>query len=488
MERKLYDAAREGSVSSLLKLLEEDPIILDRVSNLGIYAETPLHIATILGNFEFAKELLKRKPNFAFEVDLQKSTPLHLASATNNIELVTLLLSVANSGSICRCRDAYGRYPVHVAAIRGRIHVLKELLRVDHDAALVLMDQNETIFHLCVKFNQFEALKFLMIQIICDAPFLNCGDTDGNTILHLSVLDKQYERNTGIKKWGEWLRKTMIVISYLLQSKTIDVNATNAKGQTAMDILYMGLGGTIGHTLQCLHNAGAVVSNHSSYNNVLSSSSSPSPIVENNNKLLMSIRKPSLLRFLEDKQEAVMIAASLIAAAAFQAGVTPPGGIHSDTVDLLRNGTFVDVKSKHIAGTSIVAYSNPRLYTAFIVENTVGFVAALSVFLLVLTGLPQRYKFFKGFFMVSIWIAIVAIAASYFSSVITVAPPPVKDGILVFSYVVLVIAVLMWVAIILWYAGLGPRIVGIIKQKRTSTNTLIRSISLHGTTGATRRV
>lgn len=193
MERKLYDAARDGNVSTLVELLREDPIILDRVSNLGVYAETPLHIASILGNFEFAKELLKRKPSLAFEVDLNKSTPLHLASATNNVELVKLVVKVANSGSICRGRDAHGRCPVHVAAIRGRIHVLKELLRVDPGAALVLTDQNETIFHLCIKFNQFEALQVLMIEMIGDADFLNCGDFDGNTILHLSVIHQQSE-------------------------------------------------------------------------------------------------------------------------------------------------------------------------------------------------------------------------------------------------------------------------------------------------------
>ncbi|XP_056689741.1 ankyrin repeat-containing protein BDA1-like [Spinacia oleracea] len=219
MERKLYDAARDGSVSTLVELLREDPIILDRVSTLGIYAETPLHIATILGNFEFAKELLKRKPSLAFEVDLQKSSPLHIASAANNVELVKHLLKVANSGSICRGRDTHGRCPVHVAAIRGCIGVLKELLRVDPGAALVLTDQNETIFHLCVKFNQFEALKFLMIEILCDAAFLNCGDSDGNTILHLSVLDQQSE-----------------VVRFLFENKTIDVKAKNAKGETAMEI------------------------------------------------------------------------------------------------------------------------------------------------------------------------------------------------------------------------------------------------------------
>ncbi|XP_021763429.1 ankyrin repeat-containing protein BDA1-like [Chenopodium quinoa] len=450
MERRLFDAAREGSVTSLLNLLKEDPIILDRISTSGTYSETPLHIAVILGNFDFVKELLQRKPTLATEIDLHKSTPLHLASATNNVKLVTLLLSVS-PGIVCRARDAYGRCPVHVAAIKGRVEVLKELMRVDSGAALLRTDQDDSILHLCVKFNQFEALKVL-IERINDNVLLNCGDCDGNTILHLSVLNQQSE-----------------AVNYLLQIQTIEVNAKNGAGQTAMDILFKGVGGMIGRTL---HNAGAVITN---------SNSLPSPSLPENNG---GMRKNFLLKYLQDKQEAVMVAASLIAAAAFQAGVNPPGGIYQETI----NDDKQQVMDKHKAGTSIMAYSAPGLYTLFIVENTVGFIAALSVFLLLLTGLPQKHRFFKGLFMVSIWMAIVAIAASYVSSIITLAPPDEQVKVVAFSIAVLVIAVLLWILIVLWYGGFGPRIVGIIHQRRASKNgPMTRAGSLLGgaTTGGT---
>ncbi|KNA10378.1 hypothetical protein SOVF_144900, partial [Spinacia oleracea] len=263
------------------------------------------------------------------------------------------------------------------------------------------------------------------------------------------------------------------VVSYVLENNTIDVNAKNVKGQTAMDILYMGVGGTAGRTLQSLHNAGAVVaSSNSSYNNL----PSLSPISKN------IVRTPSLMKFLENKQEAVMIAASLIATAAFQAGVTPPGGIHTDTIERVPgNATW------HKAGTSIIAYSDRSLYTTFIIENSIGFVASLSVFLLLLTGLPHKYKFFRGFFMLSVWVAIVGIAASYFSSINMVAPPnPAGETVKVISFVVLAIAVFMWVAIIVWYARLG--ILRLYQNKRNSEIELTRSKSLLRNTGGARSV
>ena len=52
MERRIYEAAVEGSVISLLNLLQEDPLVLDRFM-VGCYAETPLHIASMLGHLDF---------------------------------------------------------------------------------------------------------------------------------------------------------------------------------------------------------------------------------------------------------------------------------------------------------------------------------------------------------------------------------------------------------------------------------------------------
>uniref|UniRef100_A0A803MLK7 PGG domain-containing protein n=1 Tax=Chenopodium quinoa TaxID=63459 RepID=A0A803MLK7_CHEQI len=229
-----------------------------------------------------------------------------------------------------------------------------------------------------------------------------------------------------------------------------------------MDILFKGVGGMIGCTL---YSAGAVMTNT---NNNLQSSWLP---INNGGG---GMRTNSLVKYLQDKQEAVMIAA-----AAFQAG----GGIYQETINKYKQ----EVKKEHKAGTSVMAYSAPGLYTVFIVENTVGFIAALSVFLLLLTGLPQKYRFFKGLFMVSIWMAIVAIAASYVSSIITLAPPDEQVKIVAFSFAVLVIAVLLWILIILWYAGLGPRIVGIIQQRRALKNgPMTRAGSvLGGATGGT---
>ncbi|PKI72062.1 hypothetical protein CRG98_007519 [Punica granatum] len=91
IERLLHDAAVEGNVPSLLRLLEEDRFALHRVVS-GCFDQTPLHVASMLGHLEFVQEILTRNPDMARALDSQRSSPLHLAAAKGHVEMVKLLL------------------------------------------------------------------------------------------------------------------------------------------------------------------------------------------------------------------------------------------------------------------------------------------------------------------------------------------------------------------------------------------------------------
>ncbi|KAJ9168183.1 hypothetical protein P3X46_019742 [Hevea brasiliensis] len=86
MEKKLYEAAVKGCVTSLLSFIHEDALVLDRFI-ARYFAETPLHIVSMLGHLEFAKEILNRKPQLVEEVDFQGQTPLHLATANGHLKV-----------------------------------------------------------------------------------------------------------------------------------------------------------------------------------------------------------------------------------------------------------------------------------------------------------------------------------------------------------------------------------------------------------------
>ncbi|CAI9784923.1 unnamed protein product [Fraxinus pennsylvanica] len=222
-EKRLYDAAVEGDVKSLLDLLKEDPLILDRVS-FTCSNKTPLHIATICQRTAFVQEIVQRNPLLAAELDSHQSSALHIASAKGYAEIVK--------------------------------------------------------------------------------------DEDGDTILHLAVRTIHFE-----------------TVQYLMGSTGIDVNAKNANGHTALDILEL--------TPTYLRDA----------NNYLSIKNCLQP------KACNSINPQTQpIKWLTKKRDAIMVVAILIATMAFQAGVTPPGGVWQD------NAT----DDSHKAGEAVMASIHPK--------------------------------------------------------------------------------------------------------------------------------
>ncbi|KAK4432844.1 hypothetical protein Salat_1046600 [Sesamum alatum] len=100
--------------------------------------------------------------------------------------------------------------------------------------------------------------------------------------------------------------------------------------------------------------------------------------------------KPKSTDWLGRKRSALMVVASLIATVAFQAGLTPPGGVWQDNFTVDENGN--PVSNPHSVGQSIMAYQAPRAYGIFMILNTIAFLASLSIILLLVSGLPMRRR------------------------------------------------------------------------------------------------
>ena len=192
MDPRLYSVARLGSLAALNSLLEEDPLLLEKVA-LSSSADTPLHIATLAANTDFAKEMLLRMPNFAWELNQDGFSPLHIAAAMGNIEITRELLSL-DSG-LCLVKDKVGRTPLHCAAIKGRVKIAGELLSHCYEAVKEVSDGGKTALHLAVKNSQFEVLKVLVEKLGEDDRdrLINARDDQGHTVLKLAVAMGQVQ-------------------------------------------------------------------------------------------------------------------------------------------------------------------------------------------------------------------------------------------------------------------------------------------------------
>ncbi|KAL2533272.1 Ankyrin repeat family protein [Abeliophyllum distichum] len=460
MEKRLSEASLQGNVILLQQVLDEDPLILDKIIVLCI-SQTPLHTASMLGHLNFVKELLNRKPELASELDSNGCSPLHLAAAKGHVDVVKELLS-ANS-EVGFVRNSDGRTALHVAVIKGRAAAAAELVQVVPELTTVLTDRGETCLHLCVKYNRVEILQILAEAMKkFDRDLVNWKDCDGNTSLHIAVAKKQIE-----------------IINSLLKVDGLEMNALNKNGLTALDILNQSPRDLRDMEIEnSLQKAGAscVKDLH-----LITDDWIPRKVRQTTKRLSLqqsNAKKPVVNQkhtdWLGRKRSALMVVASLIATVAFQAGLTPPGGVWQDDYTLDENGN--PVSNPHTVGQSIMAYKDPKEYGVFMIFNTIAFLSSLSIILLLVSGLPLKRRRWTWLQMVIVWIAITAQVVTYFLTLRHMSPSEV-EGIL---HKVTEISVLTWLTLmVVVFIGNMVRMnlwilrkYGYIKQKEKPSDTI----------------
>ncbi|KAG6721308.1 hypothetical protein I3842_03G107700 [Carya illinoinensis] len=373
----LYEASLDGSVSTLDTLMQRDRLILHKIS-LTSFTETPLHIAALLGHLQFTNALLRRKPQLVEKVDSSGRTALHLACAEGHTQVVKALLQ-ANM-DMCLVSDQEGRIPLHLAAMRGHVEVIKELL-IAHPGSISRVNlYGDNVLHLCVRYNCLDALK-LLVESVNDEDFVNSKDNDGNSVLHLAAMLGQ-----------------MKTIKYLVSIPELKrkANAINRIGNTALDVSE-----TCHRDFKCLQiqdilKAAGVRRSKDLNSSLLpalhdAEAQSAQSIIEK--RLVLSrfwkwVKHVDLQRqgsWIDETRGTLMLVATVIATVTFQAGLNPPGGVWQDS-------------------------------------NNGADAPALNVLLVIICGSSLRNKFVIWLLTLTMFIAIWAMALTYFNAANLVNP------------------------------------------------------------------
>ncbi|XP_058112285.1 ankyrin repeat-containing protein BDA1-like [Magnolia sinica] len=400
MDVKLYEAALMGNVQSLFEILVEDPLILERVS----VKESPLHTAALLGHVDFAKEILRRKPQLARESNSQGFSPLHLASAKGHLEIVKELLKA--DSDMCLVRDRDGRTPLHIAAMNGRADILKELVRARPVATRVTTDRAETVFHVCVKHKHLEVLKVL-VEARDDGEVVRMKDDGDNTVLHLATAEKQIQ-----------------MVEYLVSKTKVDVNAINISGLTAFDILLNSPHERADKELKAILKKVGARSAEEIFH------PSPGPISLANEMELPTKRRKTKKRkrdhdrWLDETRSTLMVVAILIATETFEAGLNPPGSVWQDTLeDNTGSG------KGHTAGEAIMSYIYWKEYRVFMIFNSTGFISSLLIILLLISGFPLERRVLLWILTIFMWVAVSSMMVTYGCSLYTLSSDEVFNRI-----------------------------------------------------------
>nr|XP_017240140.1 PREDICTED: ankyrin repeat-containing protein At3g12360-like [Daucus carota subsp. sativus] len=441
MEKKLYDACYEGDVDALEALIQGDKFTLARVSLSSTFNQTPLHLASMLGHLEFVKSLLSYKPDFAKNLDLQGRSALHLASANGYPSIVKLLIEYDEN--MCRLCDEDGRTPLHLAVFKGQDECVSELLKVDSES-----DQERTMLQLCVKYNRLDVL--ILILESNDQDLSNIKHDDGNTILHSATALGRIQ-----------------IIKYLVKCRSeVDVNAVNKGGLTALDIIEeMPKDVKNKEIREFLISAGTTRAKSATAATPTSLLIPGEDGVESghHSKLLnlwKEVKNSAIFHEeVERRDDTLLVGASVIAAMAYTAAISPPGGVTGFDADAFSDAFINSLDSNSTEsvlflppGGSLLAYFWPGLSDAFWISNTISFMAALSVIFLYVSGYALKKKIFVLFIRGAMWLTLTSMTTAYVCAVVATSPGYSKGLEASYKYnktdLVLVIGFLAWIGMI----------------------------------------
>ncbi|XP_050232452.1 ankyrin repeat-containing protein BDA1-like [Mercurialis annua] len=444
----LYAAAAKGCVETFNSLIvRSDPLILYKIS-LSSFVETPLHVSCLLGHLDFTLAILEKCPGMAAKLDSLRRFPLHLASAEGHTDIVKALLSV--NRSVCLSCDEEGRIPLHLAAMRGNLEAVRELVSccpesISHE----LIDDGDTVLHLCVKFNQLDALK-LLVEMVDDDEFIIKSNRDGNTVLHLAAMLERFQ-----------------MIKYLISLPQVkeSVNYMNKMGLTALDMLdqcskvFKNL-----KIQETLREVGAKRSVELNPNLLTSSIEEPTLSVSRQTSSKRKTWFKKCMKYIqynvEETRGALMIVATVIATMTFQAAMNPPGGVWQQTFANSNGGPVCSETNICEVGTSVLAYAYPDAYTYFLIWNGIAFFASLCVVSLVVSGFPLTNELCVWLLAQAIGITLIFLAQSYVIGIILVTPASLRSkmekvgmflfrvllGVIIFASIIEFLRFFIWTA------------------------------------------
>ncbi|KAK6918068.1 Ankyrin repeat [Dillenia turbinata] len=431
MEQTMVDVAQAGDIDSLYILLQENPFVLNNIDK-SPFSQTPLHIAVSSRQTRFAKEIANLKPSFVTKLDHDGLSPVHLASATGQVELVKEFLSINSTLHLLKgrekrtplhCAVMTGQIKVinllcqfysqclaeltirketalHIAVKYNQLEAfnillqwLKEIYEDEAELAALflatkgriqekfsavsgkgkLLDTKEILNKiLAFSFEKSEVEDFIMIRDdlmkIKKEGLLNLKDDEGNTVLHLAMIEAILCSNTTAEVCH------------------VDVNATNMNNLTALDI-FMLLPREEGdeQVESALRCAGAV-----SASQIITPSSS---VTQPKRKLYMFGRVAS-----KDLQNRTFLISLLVASICLFNILHPPGGVWQVNLQTYSNSsniTFADTSTttaSHRVGTAVMA-TWPFTFYLFIIFNVHAFFISSIVMVILTVGSPLMPSF-----------------------------------------------------------------------------------------------
>jgi ankyrin repeat protein len=183
----IFSAVKKGTVKDVRDFVEQNPNMVNAKDNDGW---TPLHFAALSStSVEILEYLVSQGANINAKsmrtLRMSEVTPLHVAIIKRNIEFAKFLISA--NADVNAISETAGT-PLYTAAIMGRtdfaksLELAKILVFAEADANAVI--NNGTLLHNATVGGSVEAVKILVYA----GANVNAKDDKGDTPLHVAAL------------------------------------------------------------------------------------------------------------------------------------------------------------------------------------------------------------------------------------------------------------------------------------------------------------
>ncbi|KAF8031682.1 hypothetical protein BT93_D0793 [Corymbia citriodora subsp. variegata] len=359
-ESRLHLAMEHDDVDELHNLIVEEPELLDRISKQP-FPNTPLHIAAAAEKINVAMELAILKPSFARKLNLEGYSPMHLALQYEQYHIVRALMTT--NPRLIRVRGRGGITPLHFVAQRKiddekenekLMELLTEFLVACKSSIEDLTNQYETAVHVAIKNHNLEAFEM---------EILNWKDKDGNTVLHIAASENQPK-----------------IIKLLIPR--MDIDAKNFQNETALEIFQ---GNSSGDEDLAKRFRRSWLERQVFRKISLSEFLRKEPTCFEQLNTFMALQN-------QYARDIILIVATLVATATYQAALTPPGGYWQDnslnapanSIAVTANSSGIAVEKPHQAGNIILA--GLKLYKFTALNCLVFFISIITIWI---TSIPQ---------------------------------------------------------------------------------------------------
>ncbi|XP_068663248.1 ankyrin repeat-containing protein At2g01680-like isoform X1 [Aristolochia californica] len=247
-----FSAVRSGDLASVKRIVEEanDPDSITSLMSLQNEAgETGLYI-TADNNLEEGFSYLVRFCNL--EIAALKSrlgiNALHVAAKRGNLGIVKELLRLWPV--LCKSCEATNTSPLYSAAVLNHLDVVNAILDADASTLRIVRKNGKTSLHTVARNDKLDMVKVLLER---DPGIVSIKDKKGQTALHMAVKGKSTDvvkellfadgsilnardkkGNTALhiatRKWRPQM------VSCLLNFESVNANAINKQNETAMDL------------------------------------------------------------------------------------------------------------------------------------------------------------------------------------------------------------------------------------------------------------